>query len=113
MKTKYSSAIAWFIAVLAVVAVLAQPAVKAIFVCPMNCGNLSYQKTGNCTVCGMALIEKSKAGTLAGAGEGEGYVCPPCGNACDNVVHKNPGACPVCGMGLVSKGQAAQNIAAA
>ncbi|MGH7494531.1 MAG: DJ-1/PfpI family protein [bacterium] len=113
MKTKYACGIALLCALLSVVTAFAQPAAKEIFVCPMNCDNLSYEKAGNCTVCGMALIEKTKAQANADTGDQDGYVCPPCGNSCDSAVHQKPGACPVCGMGLVAKGQAAQNLAAA
>jgi putative intracellular protease/amidase len=83
------------------------------FVCLMKCDDLSYEKAGTCTVCGMALIEKTKAQALSNTGTQEGYVCPPCGNSCDEAVHQSPGACPVCGMTLVAKGQAAQNAAMA
>ena len=111
MKTKRACEIALLFALLVVAAAFGQPAAKEIFVCPMKSDNLSYERAGNCTVCGMALIEKTKAQALAGTGDQKGYVCPPCGNACDNTVHEKAGACPTCGMGLVLKGQA-QNMAA-
>src|SRR5262245_28017038 len=109
MKSKNSIGSALLFALLVATAACAQPAVKEIFVCPMKCANLSYEKAGNCKVCGMALIEKTKAQALTSAGDRAGFVCPPCGNSCDNTVHQNPGACPVCGMGLVSNAQA-QNL---
>lgn len=87
----------------------AQVAAKAVYVCPMKCGNAEYEKPGACTVCGMALVVKNNNPDTGGK---NGYVCPPCGAGCDDKVYDKPGGCPVCGMRLVEKGSA-QAIAAA
>ncbi len=45
----------------------AQPAAKLEYVCPMRCDNLTYEKEGVCTVCGMALVEKGRAAQATAA----------------------------------------------
>jgi len=65
-----------------------------VFYCPMHCeGDKTYDKMGDCPVCGMDLIEQPSAVV-----ETE-YTCP----MHPEVVKDGPGACPICGMDLVPK----------
>jgi putative intracellular protease/amidase len=86
----------------------AQVVAKAVYVCPMKCGNAEYEKPGACTVCGMALVVKNDNPDTGGKSS---YVCPPCGAGCDDKVYDKPGGCPVCGMRLVEKGSARASAA--
>ena len=62
------------------------------FYCPMHCeGEKTYQKSGDCPVCGMDLIEQPKTITR------QQYTCP----MHPEVIKDKPGACPICGMELV------------
>jgi Cu2+-exporting ATPase len=63
-----------------------------IFYCPMHCeGEKTYNKGGNCPVCGMDLIEQPK---LAAANQ---YTCP----MHPEIIKDTPDSCPICGMDLV------------
>ena len=66
------------------------------FYCPMHCeGEKTYDKPGDCPICGMDLVEEAKA-TSSSATE---YTCP----MHPEVVREEPGSCPICGMDLVPK----------
>ena len=63
------------------------------FYCPMHCeGDKTYEKAGDCPVCGMDLVEEVSmmVSTLQ-------YTCP----MHPEVVKDEPGSCPICGMDLV------------
>jgi Cu+-exporting ATPase len=63
------------------------------FYCPMHCeGEKTYDKAGDCPVCGMDLVEEVSAKPLASQ-----YTCP----MHPEVVKDEPGSCPICGMDLV------------
>lgn len=63
------------------------------YYCPMHCeGEKTYDKPGDCPVCGMDLVKEVK--TTATAIQ---YTCP----MHPEVVRDQPGACPKCGMDLV------------
>lgn len=65
---------------------------NGVFYCPMHCeGNKTYNKMGDCPVCGMDLVEQPKLT------EDSQYTCP----MHPEVVKDSPGDCPVCGMDLV------------
>lgn len=64
------------------------------FYCPMHCeGEKTYDKAGDCPVCGMDLVEEQKAG----ASNAEQWTCP----MHPQIIRDEPGACPICGMDLV------------
>ena len=64
------------------------------FYCPMHCeGDKTYDKAGDCPVCGMDLIEEQNL--LATSNEQ--WTCP----MHPEVIKDQPGACPICGMDLV------------
>ncbi|SDS52180.1 heavy metal translocating P-type ATPase [Gramella sp. MAR_2010_147] len=61
--------------------------------CPMHCeGDKTYDKPGDCPVCGMDLVEEVSA-----APQSTQYTCP----MHPEIVKEEPGDCPVCGMDLV------------
>ena len=63
------------------------------FYCPMHCeGEKTYDKPGDCPVCGMDLVEEISATNTA-----THYTCP----MHSEVIKNEPGACPICGMDLV------------
>ncbi|MEJ1223720.1 heavy metal translocating P-type ATPase [Sediminicola sp. 1XM1-17] len=65
-----------------------------IYYCPMHCeGDKTYDKPGDCPVCGMDLVEEQNlsASTL------EQWTCP----MHPEVDKDGPGSCPICGMDLV------------
>ncbi len=65
---------------------------SGVFFCPMHCeGDKTYNKPGNCPVCGMDLVEQpsSQKSSL--------YTCP----MHPQIIRDEPGACPICGMELV------------
>ena len=65
---------------------------NGVFYCPMHCeGEKTYDKAGDCPVCGMDLIEQPKA---VGATQ---YTCP----MHPEIIKDEPGSCPICGMDLV------------
>ncbi|SDR68128.1 Cu2+-exporting ATPase [Gillisia sp. Hel1_33_143] len=64
------------------------------FYCPMHCeGDKTYDKPGDCPVCGMDLIEEKK---LSATPSGQ-WTCP----MHPEIVKDAPGDCPICGMDLV------------
>jgi Cu2+-exporting ATPase len=64
------------------------------FYCPMHCeGEKTYDKPGDCPVCGMDLIEEQSKG----ASSAEQWTCP----MHPEIVKDKSGACPICGMDLV------------
>ncbi len=65
---------------------------NGIFYCPMQCeGEKTYNKAGDCPVCGMDLIEQPKAI------QATQYTCP----MHPEIIKDEPGSCPICGMDLV------------
>jgi len=63
------------------------------FYCPMHCeGDKTYDKAGDCPVCGMDLVEE-----VSLTGGAEQFTCP----MHPEIVRDEPGACPICGMDLV------------
>ncbi len=66
---------------------------SGVFYCPMHCeGDKTYDKPGDCPVCGMDLVEAPAATNTQSE-----YTCP----MHPEVVQAEPGACPLCGMDLV------------
>ncbi|MGN7513063.1 MAG: heavy metal translocating P-type ATPase [Allomuricauda sp.] len=66
------------------------------FYCPMQCeGDKTYDKPGDCPVCGMDLIEEQNTS----ASSKQQWTCP----MHPEVVEDGPGSCPICGMDLVPK----------
>ncbi|WP_396636370.1 heavy metal translocating P-type ATPase [Maribacter sp. R77961] len=64
------------------------------FYCPMHCeGDKTYDKPGDCPVCGMDLVEEQNLSVLSS----EQWTCP----MHPEVVKDEPGSCPICGMDLV------------
>lgn len=64
------------------------------FYCPMHCeGDKTYDKPGDCPVCGMDLVEEFNLSAIAK----EQWTCP----MHPEVVSDEPGSCPICGMDLV------------
>lgn len=64
------------------------------FYCPMHCeGDKTYDKPGDCPVCGMDLVQEQQL-SLGGSG---GFTCP----MHPEVQKDKPGSCPICGMDLV------------
>ncbi len=69
-----------------------------MFYCPMHCeADKTYDKPGDCPVCGMDLVQEQSP--LIGRGLGGGYTCP----MHPEVLKDKPGSCPICGMDLVPK----------
>jgi Cu2+-exporting ATPase len=63
------------------------------FYCPMHCeGDKTYNKPGDCPVCGMDLVEE-----VSLKAEQPIYTCP----MHPEVKEDEPGSCPICGMDLV------------
>ncbi|HUH48162.1 MAG TPA: HAD-IC family P-type ATPase, partial [Arenibacter sp.] len=64
------------------------------FYCPMHCeGEKTYDKPGDCPVCGMDLVEEIKMDAYAATQ----YTCP----MHPEIIKDEPGDCPICGMDLV------------
>lgn len=64
------------------------------FYCPMHCeGEKTYNKAGDCPVCGMDLVEEQSLTTATS----EQWTCP----MHPEIVKDKAGACPKCGMDLV------------
>jgi P-type Cu+ transporter len=62
------------------------------FYCPMHCeGEKTYDKPGDCPVCGMDLVEQPAVTKKVQ------YTCP----MHPEIIKEEPGLCPVCGMDLV------------
>lgn len=67
---------------------------NGVFYCPMHCeGKKTYNKPGDCPVCGMDLIEQPKLIQVSQ------YTCP----MHPEIVKDMPGSCDICGMDLVPK----------
>lgn len=61
--------------------------------CPMHCeGDKTYNKPGDCPVCGMHLEKQASQKQHTGK-----YTCP----MHPQIIEDGPGACPICGMDLV------------
>jgi Cu2+-exporting ATPase len=64
------------------------------FYCPMHCeGDKTYEKAGDCPVCGMDLVEEVSL-TPASATQ---FTCP----MHPEIIRDEPASCPICGMDLV------------
>lgn len=64
------------------------------FYCPMHCeGAKTYNKAGDCPVCGMDLVEEKKLSTT----ESEQWTCP----MHPDIIKEESGSCTICGMDLV------------
>ncbi|WP_242203735.1 heavy metal translocating P-type ATPase [Aestuariivivens insulae] len=67
---------------------------NGIFYCPMHCeGDKTYNKPGDCPVCGMDLVEEQNLSVTST----EKWTCP----MHPEVVKDEAGSCPICGMDLV------------
>ncbi|WMI70301.1 heavy metal translocating P-type ATPase [Mangrovimonas sp. YM274] len=65
-----------------------------VFYCPMHCeGDKTYDKAGDCPVCGMDLVEEQNLTAVSA----QQWTCP----MHPEVVKDEEGACPRCGMDLV------------
>ncbi len=65
-----------------------------IFYCPMHCeGDRTYNKAGDCPVCGMDLVEEQNLLLVTS----EQWTCP----MHPEIVKDEEGSCPICGMDLV------------
>ncbi len=65
---------------------------NVVFYCPMHCeGEKTYNKAGDCPVCGMPLVEQPKLQVEVQ------YTCP----MHPEIIRDAPGNCPICGMDLV------------
>lgn len=70
---------------------------NGIFYCPMHCeGEKTYDKAGDCPVCGMDLIEQPIL-TAIGVVKATQYTCP----MHSEIIKNEPGSCPICGMDLI------------
>jgi Cu2+-exporting ATPase len=66
---------------------------SGVFYCPMHCeGEKTFDKPGNCPVCGMDLVEQ-----LSLKKSPQQYTCP----MHPEIIRDEPGSCPICGMDLV------------
>ncbi|MDW5290232.1 heavy metal translocating P-type ATPase [Formosa sp. PL04] len=64
------------------------------FYCPMHCeGEKTYDKAGDCPVCGMDLVEEQNLSTT----NLEQWTCP----MHPEIIKDEAGSCPICGMDLV------------
>src|SRR5699024_55700 len=64
----------------------------ATYYCPMHCeGDKTYDKPGDCPVCGMDLVPEASARASVK------FTCP----MHPEVISDEPGSCPKCGMDLV------------
>ncbi len=64
------------------------------FYCPMHCeGDRTYDRPGDCPVCGMDLVEEQNLSTAST----EQWICP----MHPEIVKGEAGSCPICGMDLV------------
>lgn len=63
------------------------------FYCPMHCeGEKTYDKPGDCPVCGMDLVEAPSATKIP-----QKFTCP----MHPEIIEDEMGSCPICGMDLV------------
>ena len=68
---------------------------NGIFYCPMQCeGTKTYDKAGDCPVCGMDLIEQPMA---IGMDLSIRYTCP----MHPEIISDTPESCPICGMDMI------------
>jgi heavy metal translocating P-type ATPase len=66
------------------------------FYCPMHCeGDKTYDKPGDCPVCGMDLVEEQNLSSISS----EQYTCP----MHPEIIQDEVGTCYICGMELVLK----------
>ncbi|MCO6499092.1 MAG: copper-translocating P-type ATPase [Vicingus serpentipes] len=66
---------------------------NGVYYCPMHCeGEKTYDKPGDCPVCGMDLVEQPQVNNTQ-----QQYTCP----MHPEVIQDGPGSCPKCGMDLV------------
>ncbi|MBK8052989.1 MAG: copper-translocating P-type ATPase [Saprospiraceae bacterium] len=66
---------------------------RGTFYCPMHCeGEKTYDKAGDCPVCGMDLVEERSLSATSAQ-----FTCPMHAE----IVRDEPGSCPICGMDLV------------
>nr|HMQ43366.1 heavy metal-binding domain-containing protein [Mariniflexile sp.] len=64
------------------------------FYCPMHCeGDKTYNRPGDCPVCGMDLVEEQNLSTATT----KQWTCP----MHPEIVKDESGSCPICGMDLV------------
>lgn len=67
---------------------------EGVYYCPMHCeGDKTYDKSGDCPVCGMDLVQEKTAGATAHTT----YTCP----MHPEINEDEPGSCSICGMDLV------------
>jgi Cu2+-exporting ATPase len=67
---------------------------NGVFYCPMHCeGEKTYDKPGDCPVCGMDLVEEQNLSTTSAVQ----WTCP----MHPEIVKDEAGSCPICGMDLV------------
>ncbi len=67
---------------------------SGIYYCPMHCeDNKTYDKPGDCPVCGMHLVEEQNLSTISTAQ----WTCP----MHPEIIKDEAGSCPICGMDLV------------
>lgn len=65
------------------------------FYCPMHCeGEKTYEKAGDCPVCGMDLVEQQNLSST----HADQWTCP----MHPEVIKDEAGSCPICGMDLVA-----------
>lgn len=65
---------------------------NGIYYCPMHCeGEKTYDKAGDCPVCGMDLVQQPLAAQVVQ------FTCP----MHPEIIRDEPGSCPICGMDLV------------
>jgi P-type Cu+ transporter len=65
---------------------------SGVYYCPMHCeGDKTYDKPGDCPVCGMDLVEQPSVYKKVQ------YTCP----MHPEILKDEPGSCPICGMDLV------------
>jgi len=70
---------------------------NGLFYCPMHCeGDKTYDKAGDCPVCGMDLIEQPNP-IVIGMLSTTQYTCP----MHPEIIKEAPGSCPICGMDLI------------
>ncbi|MDD4576380.1 MAG: heavy metal translocating P-type ATPase [Bacteroidales bacterium] len=69
-----------------------KPKGNGVYYCPMHCeGDMTHDKPGDCSVCGMPLVEEPQAA------QQQQYTCP----MHPEIITTKPGSCPKCGMDLV------------
>lgn len=68
-----------------------QRSANGVYYCPMHCeGDKTYNKSGDCPVCGMDLVPQVAVTATQ-------FTCP----MHPEIVSNEPGDCPICGMDLV------------